>query len=136
MCTHAMGGTWGACHVHTHGRTQVMRKTAELVEEWVTPSLGGDPHRVYLAGQSMGGNGAWLFAAQQPRVFAAVCLASSTCRIWQAGLTCLIWQVMVVCGYVRGTEEASNVAQRLARGSTAVSVAHSTNDELLRTAHC
>ena len=47
----------------------------------MTTDLRGDPTRVYLTGQSMGGHGAWMFAAQQPRFFAAVA---------------------VVCGYAQG----------------------------------
>mmetsp|Transcript_16585 Transcript_16585/g.47891 ORF Transcript_16585/g.47891 Transcript_16585/m.47891 type:complete len:83 (-) Transcript_16585:2-250(-) len=54
----------------------------------------------------MGGHGAWTFAAQQPRFFAAVA---------------------VVCGYAQGSEQEEEIARRLARGhsSTAVCVYHS-----------
>ncbi|CAE8679931.1 unnamed protein product [Polarella glacialis] len=44
---------------------------SELVEATVR-ELGGDPKRVYLTGQSMGGSGAWEFGAYKPEMFAAV----------------------------------------------------------------
>lgn len=46
--------------------------------------FGGDPARVYLAGMSMGGNGAWAMAGADPGRFAAL---------------------IVVCGFVRGQGE-------------------------------
>ena len=55
--------------------------SAGLCRSQVTTDLRGDPTRVYLTGQSMGGHGAWTFVAQQPRFFAAVA---------------------VVCGYAQG----------------------------------
>jgi len=78
----------------------------------VTTDLRGDPTRVYLTGQSMGGHGAWTFAAQQPRFFAAVA---------------------VVCGYAQGSEQEEEIARRLARGhsSTAVCVYHSADDSVI-----
>ena len=42
-----------------------------LVDDAVA-NLGGDPKRVSVAGQSMGGAGAWLFASKQPDRFCAV----------------------------------------------------------------
>jgi len=36
------------------------------------PRLGGDPDRVYLTGNSMGGYGTWLLAAEHPERFAAI----------------------------------------------------------------
>lgn len=38
----------------------------------LVPELGADPKRITLAGQSMGGNGAWMLAAKAPERFAAV----------------------------------------------------------------
>mgnify|MGYP001277678549 CR=1 FL=1 len=74
------------CAEANHWTSLTLQSVASLVHGWVVPTLGGDAHRVYLAGQSMGGHGAWLFAAQQPRLFAAV---------------------VVVCGYAQGeTEQA------------------------------
>jgi predicted peptidase len=40
--------------------------------EMVQRELGGDPSRTYLAGQSMGGNGAWHLGAAYPSLFAAI----------------------------------------------------------------
>ena len=40
--------------------------------EMVHRDLGGDPSRTYLAGQSMGGNGAWHLGAAYPSLFAAI----------------------------------------------------------------
>lgn len=69
---------------------------------------GGDSARLYLVGQSMGGQGAWLYAAQQSGVFAALA---------------------VVCGFVGSDVEAAAVAQRLA--STPVAVFHSADDSVV-----
>ena len=93
------------CASENGWRSDVLRGVAELVHDWassqltrgprrdlpegsaglcrsqVNTDLRGDPTRVYLTGQSMGGHGAWTFAAQQPRFFAAVA---------------------VVCGYAQG----------------------------------
>eukprot|EP00511_Aplanochytrium_stocchinoi_P007449 CAMPEP_0204834474 /NCGR_PEP_ID=MMETSP1346-20131115/19982_1 /ASSEMBLY_ACC=CAM_ASM_000771 /TAXON_ID=215587 /ORGANISM="Aplanochytrium stocchinoi, Strain GSBS06" /LENGTH=261 /DNA_ID=CAMNT_0051967831 /DNA_START=245 /DNA_END=1030 /DNA_ORIENTATION=+ len=43
--------------------------------------LHGDKHRVYLAGQSMGGAGAWEFAAYSPSTFAAVMVMCGYCPL-------------------------------------------------------
>ena len=71
------------------------------------PRLGGDIQRIYLAGQSMGGNGAWMFAAQQPRFFAAT---------------------VIVCGYAQ-QQEADAGAMRVARSP--VAVYHSADDSVI-----
>ena len=44
---------------------------ARLVESSLA-AFRGDPARTYLAGQSMGGHGAWMLGAQRPDLFAAV----------------------------------------------------------------
>ncbi len=36
------------------------------------PKVGGDPDRVYLTGNSMGGYGTWLLGAEHPELFAAI----------------------------------------------------------------
>lgn len=69
--------------------------------------LNLDARRTYLAGQSMGGNGAWLFAAQQRRLFAAT---------------------VVVCGYAQ-RREAPLVAERLRRDP--VAIYHSADDVVI-----
>jgi predicted peptidase len=89
------------CARVNHWTPKTLQSTTALLREWVlasdaagaTPTLGGDRARVYLAGQSMGGHGAWLYAAQQPRLFAAV---------------------VVVCGYAQGSREARTFAERIA----------------------
>ena len=93
-----------------HWLSPTLRSVAALVHEWVQPTLGGDPRRTYLAGQSMGGHGAWIFAAQQPRLFAAV---------------------VVVCGYAQGGPEQTEVANRLVRQGVAVHVYHSADDSVI-----
>ena len=93
-----------------HWLSPTLRSVASLVHEWVQPTLGGDPRRTYLAGQSMGGHGAWIFAAQQPRLFAAV---------------------VVVCGYAQGGPEQTEVANRLVRQGVAVHVYHSADDSVI-----
>jgi len=93
-----------------HWLSPTLRSVASLVHEWVQPTLGGDPRRTYLAGQSMGGHGAWIFAAQQPRLFAAV---------------------VVVCGYTQGAPEQAEVANRLVRQGGAVHVYHSADDSVI-----
>ncbi|KAL1526368.1 hypothetical protein AB1Y20_015081 [Prymnesium parvum] len=55
----------------------------------------------------MGGNGAWLYAAQQPHLFAAV---------------------GVVCGYTHGS---APIAKRLVASQTAVLVCHSADDSVI-----
>lgn len=93
-----------------------LQSITALLREWVLsdgpqqPRLGGDRARVHLAGQSMGGHGAWLYAAQQPRLFAAV---------------------VVVCGYAQGHREAKTFAERLARSRSAVAIYHSEDDSVI-----
>ena len=101
---------------------QTLQAVTSLLREWVLVSgagaesrnsnthLGGDRSRVYLAGQSMGGHGAWSYAAQQPRLFAAV---------------------VVVCGYAQGGREATAFAERLSKGRMAVAVYHSADDSVI-----
>jgi predicted peptidase len=55
----------------------------------------------------MGGNGAWVYAAQQPRLFAAIA---------------------VVCGYA---QESTPIARRVVAGQTAVLVCHSADDSVI-----
>eukprot|EP00322_Chrysochromulina_rotalis_P002481 CAMPEP_0115833518 /NCGR_PEP_ID=MMETSP0287-20121206/3214_1 /TAXON_ID=412157 /ORGANISM="Chrysochromulina rotalis, Strain UIO044" /LENGTH=292 /DNA_ID=CAMNT_0003286935 /DNA_START=1 /DNA_END=879 /DNA_ORIENTATION=+ len=88
----------------------VLQSISALLHEWVVPALGGDMTRQYLAGQSMGGHGAWTYAAQQPRLFAAL---------------------VVVCGYAQGGEEAAAMASRLARQRLPVAIYHSADDSVI-----
>lgn len=88
----------------------VQREIAAALREVVLGKWGGDPTRVYLAGQSMGGHGAWLFAAQQSRTFAAV---------------------VVICGYAQGAREERAIAERLARQRMPVAVYHSADDSVI-----
>ena len=79
------------CAMANHWLSSTLQGVTALLRDWVlTPpsegGLGGDRARVYLAGQSMGGHGAWIYAAQQPRLFAAV---------------------VVVCGYTQGGRETT-----------------------------
>ena len=89
---------------------ETLQAVSKVVREWIVPELGGDRSRVYLAGQSMGGHGAWTYAAQAPRLFAAV---------------------VVVCGYAQGGREARLVAERLAKQRMAVAVYHSADDSVI-----
>ena len=66
----------------------VFEATNKIVRD-IIADKHGDPSRVYLAGQSMGGNGAWLYASANPGIFAGV---------------------MVVCGYTRHPKETEAVA--------------------------
>lgn len=82
----------------------------ELLLSLVKTSLvefNGDSKRVYLAGQSMGGNGAWMLGAQFPATFAAI----SPC-----------------CGFVADGDE-SKVASSLS--SKPVYVFHSADDTVV-----
>jgi predicted peptidase len=84
-----------------------LQAVTSLITGHILPNLGGDPGRVYLAGQSMGGHGAWTYAAQQRGLFAAVA---------------------VVCGYAHSSE-AEAIAHRL-RGA-AVCIAHAADDSVI-----
>ncbi len=98
------------CAMANHWLSGTLQLVTKVLRDWVMPSLGGDRSRVYLAGQSMGGHGAWTYAAQQPRLFAAV---------------------VVVCGYSQGSEEATAIAERLAKGRMAVAIYHSQDDSVI-----
>ena len=87
----------------------VLQGVARLVGE-VASTHGGDLARVYLAGQSMGGHGAWRFAAQQKNLFAAV---------------------VVVCGYGGSLRDQQRIAERLVRSGTAVGVVHAADDSVI-----
>ena len=99
-----------ACAELNGWQPDTLQSVTSLVREHVVGELGGDPARVYLAGQSMGGHGAWFYAAQQPRLFAAV---------------------VVVCGYAQGAREARAFAERLAKHKVAVAVYHSADDSVI-----
>ena len=60
------------CAMENHWLAATLQAVTGLVHNWVVPVVGGDPARVYLSGQSMGGHGAWTYAAQQPRLFAGL----------------------------------------------------------------
>ena len=77
------------CAMANHWLSTTLQSVTALVRDWVlhqpdagNGGLGGERSKVYLAGQSMGGHGAWIYAAQQPRLFAAI---------------------VVVCGYMHGS---------------------------------
>ena len=86
---------------------QVLQLITATVHSHVIGALRGDSARVYLTGQSMGGNGAWNYVAQQTKLFAAVA---------------------VVCGY---SLEPRATANRIAKHSLAVLVAHSADDSVI-----
>lgn len=68
-----------SCAQSNEWTSNVLRATTRVVNR-VVAEYGGDPARVALAGQSMGGNGAWEYAAKQSGLFASL---------------------TVVCGYTR-----------------------------------
>ena len=103
------------CMMQNHWLSSTLQGVTALVREWVLhqpdgSGVGGDRSRVYLAGQSMGGHGAWIYAAQQPRLFAAV---------------------VVVCGYMQGSRETRTITERLARTRLPVAVYHSADDVVI-----
>jgi len=85
----------------------VLKSVTALVQQVAIGMLGGDPARVYLTGQSMGGNGAWVYAAQQHKLFAAVA---------------------VVCGYAMDVDQ---IAGRLKHQQLPVLVCHSADDSVI-----
>ena len=91
-----------------------LNRVTRLVEEWAVPILRGDASRVYLTGQSMGGHGAWKYAAEtaarEHRVFAAL---------------------VVVCGYANDKEEERAFSERLAKARMPVMVVHSADDSVI-----
>ena len=99
-----------AC-AHLNGwQPQTLQMTTRLVREWVVPTLGADATRVSLAGQSMGGNGALIYAAQQPSFFCAV---------------------VVVCGYAGTPDDEAAIAARVARDHLPLAVYHSADDSVI-----
>ena len=108
------------CASANHWLPSTLQAVTGLLREWVLQpadggtlaggSLGGDRSRVYLAGQSMGGHGAWMYASQQPRLFAAL---------------------VVVCGYMHGPREEKAVAERLSHSRLPVAVYHSADDVVI-----
>ena len=100
------------CAMANHWSPHILQSISALLFEFVlSPNgLGGDAERVYLAGQSMGGHGAWMYAAQQPRLFAAL---------------------VVVCGYLQGRRETREVMQRLAHDRLPVAVFHAADDVVI-----
>lgn len=86
----------------------VLKDVTIIIHE-VVEAHGGDLGRVYLAGQSMGGNGAWMYASQQMNVFAAV---------------------VVICGYAYQNDIAV-IVERLVRSHTAVGVVHAADDSVI-----
>ena len=97
-----------SCMFENGWMDSVLEDTTSIVAE-VVDTYNGDKSRVYLAGQSMGGNGAWLYASQQKSLFAAV---------------------LVVCGYALPSDVAK-VTGRLRRSGTAVAVVHSADDSVI-----
>lgn len=95
-----------SCAYNNGWQPAVLQQVTALVSSLVS-DLAIDATRVYLAGQSMGGNGAWLYAAQQRKLFAATA---------------------VICGYVHPHEEEL-VSQRLKREP--IAVFHSADDVVI-----
>ena len=106
------------CAMANHWLPSTLKSITSLLHEWVLhkplrmgdTGLGGDRSRVYLAGQSMGGHGAWTYAAQQPRLFAGL---------------------VVVCGYLRGSHEGRAIGQRLSHAKLPVAIYHSADDSVI-----
>ena len=105
------------CAMANHWLSTTLQSVTALVRDWVlhqpdagNGGLGGERSKVYLAGQSMGGHGAWIYAAQQPRLFAAI---------------------VVVCGYMHGQREAKTIAERLRHDKVAVAIYHSADDVVI-----
>lgn len=96
-----------SCAMHNGWAPRVLQTVTKIVTDTVVPKYQGDPHRVYLAGQSMGGHGSWMYGAQQQGFFAAV---------------------VVVCGYSRSAEERATIAERLTARPTPTAVFHSADD--------
>ena len=87
---------------------ETLKSTTSILRK-IIYNHNGDVSRVYLAGQSMGGNGAWLYASKQLHTFAAV---------------------VVVCGYVY-PQDVPLVAKRLRRSKMGVGVVHAADDSVI-----
>jgi predicted peptidase len=84
----------------------VLAATTTIIKN-VVATYQGDPSRIYLTGQSMGGNGAWMYASQQRHLFAAV---------------------VVICGYAQNGL-SRKISARLS--STGVGIYHSADDSVI-----
>lgn len=92
---------------HSNGwMDSVLSSTTKLITE-VLDKYNGDASRVYLAGQSMGGNGAWRYASQQLHLFSAV---------------------IVICGYSYPLD-GKKLSERLQ--STSVGIVHAVDDSVI-----
>ena len=85
---------------------EVLQSLTALIAATVS-AHGLDSSRISLAGQSMGGNGAWLYAAQQRRLFSAL---------------------VVICGYSY-PKDSAQIAKRLS--TLPVTVYHSADDVVI-----
>lgn len=60
------------CGVGSRGWNPDSFSRVDRLIEMAIHEHGGDPHRIALTGQSMGGAGLWRYAASRPRVFSAL----------------------------------------------------------------
>uniref|UniRef100_A0A7S1NCY2 Phospholipase/carboxylesterase/thioesterase domain-containing protein n=1 Tax=Eutreptiella gymnastica TaxID=73025 RepID=A0A7S1NCY2_9EUGL len=97
-----------SCAEHGKWKSTVLQQVTKTVED-VIHEYNGDPQRIYLAGQSMGGHGAWMYSAMTENLFAAV---------------------VVICGYVQQAEVQTVVAQLSAR-PTPVVIVHAADDSVI-----
>jgi len=81
-----------SCAQKNEWHPNIMQRTTKVINE-VATRYNGDFNRVSLAGQSMGGNGAWEYASSQKGLFSAV---------------------VAICGYLRSNlYEDHEIAKRL-----------------------
>lgn len=87
-----------------------LKATTSIIKE-VSMMYHGDPTRIYLTGQSMGGNGAWLYASQQLKLFSAV---------------------LVICGYGGSHEEGRLIVEKISKEEElSVGIIHSADDSVI-----
>ena len=97
------------CATENHWTSDTFGATNKLLSR-LHHLVGGDQRRIYLAGQSMGGHGALMYASQHPSVFAA----------------CII-----VCGYTTSPTEASTISHRLLQSGMGISMYHAADDSVI-----
>lgn len=99
-------------------------KIIELLEE-VGPKIGVDPSRLYLTGQSMGGNGALMLALENPGRFAAVV---PICSYLSAGVASTVKRFLGI-----GSSAFDKLRKRVAGSlsTTPVWAFHSADDALV-----
>eukprot|EP00466_Bigelowiella_natans_P008321 jgi/Bigna1/78677/fgenesh1_pg.56_\ len=96
-----------SCAQKNEWQPNIMQRTTKVINE-VATRYNGDFNRVSLAGQSMGGNGAWEYASSQKGLFSAV---------------------VAICGYLRSNlYEDHEIAKRL---RLPIWVFHAENDVVI-----